>query len=67
MLSGISPTDRKRFDRIRESVFHELKNWLANDTADELILLSHKFLAHAATTDSRGSVQYNGISLADVA
>jgi hypothetical protein len=65
-LSGVSPTTRERFDRIRESVFQELKNWLANSTAEKLILLSHKFFAHAASTDSRGSLQYCGISLADV-
>jgi hypothetical protein len=65
-LSGVSPTSRGRFDRIRENVFHELKNWLADSAADKLILLSHKFFAHAATPDSRGALQYSGISLADI-
>jgi hypothetical protein len=65
-LSAVSPTARKRFDRIKVSVFRELKNWLTNDAADKLILLSHKFFAHASSTDSRGSLQYSGISLADV-
>jgi hypothetical protein len=66
-LSAAScPTVRKRCDRIKLSVFQELKNWLTNGTADKLILLSHKFFAHASSTDSRGSLQNSGISLADV-
>jgi hypothetical protein len=65
-LSGISPTARQRGDLIKEGVFQELKNWLANTAAEKLILLSHKFFAHAATQDSRGSLAYSGIALADV-
>jgi hypothetical protein len=65
-LSGVSATSRHRFDRIKVGVFQELKNWLTNSTADKLIQLSHKFFAHASTTDSRGSLIYSGIELADV-
>ena len=65
-LSAVSPTLRKRCDRIKPSVFDTLRTWLASDTAEKLILLSHKFFAHASSTDSRGSIQYSGISLADV-
>src|SRR5579872_1625044 len=65
-LSGVSPTSRQRFDRIKLGVFQELKNWLTNSTAEKLIQLSHKFFAHASTADSRGSLKYSGIELADV-
>jgi hypothetical protein len=65
-LSGILPPARKRGDLIREVVFQELNSWLANSAAEKLILLSHKFFAHAATQDSRGSLAYSGIALADV-
>src|SRR5208282_472911 len=65
-LSGISPMTRQRGDLIREGVFQELNNWLANSAAEKLILLSHKFFAHAATQDSRGSLAYSGIALLDV-
>lgn len=65
-LSRISPTARKRCDRIEVCVFQQLKNWLTNSAADKLITLSHKFFAHASSADSRGALQYSGISLADV-
>lgn len=65
-LSAVSPTARKRCDRIDVSVFQKLKNWLTDSTADKLILLSHKFFAHASSADSRGALQYSGITLADV-
>jgi hypothetical protein len=64
-LAGVSPTDRKRCDRIRASVFQELRR-LANDASKKLILLGNKFFAHAATPDSRGSLEYSGITLADI-
>jgi hypothetical protein len=65
-LSGVSPAARERFDRIKVSVFQELKNWLTNSPADKIIQLSHKFFAHASTTDSRGSLKFSGIDLTDV-
>jgi hypothetical protein len=65
-LSGVSSTARKRGDLIRESVFEELRKWLVNDCAQRLVLLSHKFFAHAATVDSRDSLDYSGVAIADV-
>jgi hypothetical protein len=44
-----------------------LKQWLETSPAEKLITLSHKFFAHAADTDSRGSLEYSGIKLDDVA
>jgi hypothetical protein len=66
-LSGILPSRRKRDDLIKDTVFYKLKNWLETSPAEKLITLSHKFFAHAADTDSRGTLEYSGIKLADVA
>jgi hypothetical protein len=65
-LSGVSPTARERGNLIKEDVFEKLKKLLLNDTAEKIVLLSHKFFAHAATTDSRGSLAFSGIKLSDV-
>jgi len=65
-LSGVSATARQRGDLIREVVFQKLNKWLTNSSAEKLIRLSNKFFAHAATQDSRGSLAYSGIALADV-
>jgi hypothetical protein len=65
-LSGVSPTTRQRGDLIREEVFEKLKKLLLNGTAEKIIVLSHKFFAHAATTDSRVSLSFSGIKLSDV-
>jgi hypothetical protein len=43
-----------------------LKKWTLSSTAEKLVRLSNKFFAHAATEDSRGSLAYSGIALADV-
>jgi hypothetical protein len=45
----------------RESV----KNLLMNSTAEKIVLLSHKFFAHAATEDSRVALAFSGIKLTD--
>ena len=65
-LSGVSPTARQRGDLIKEEVFDKLKKLLLNSTAEKIVVLSHKFFAHAATTDSRGSLAFSGIKLSDV-
>ncbi len=61
-LSGVSAGRRSRSDLIKESVFCRLRQWLENEPAQRLIELSHKFFAHAADMDSRGSLGYSGIS-----
>jgi len=66
-LSGVSASERRRSDLIKDSVFDRLKQWLETTTADKFIKLSHKFFAHAANMDSRGALDYSGIQLADVA
>lgn len=66
-LSGVPSSHRERNDLISDSVFDKLKQRLETSPAEKLITLSHKFFAHAASTDSRGSLEYSGIKLADVA
>lgn len=65
-LSGVAPAARQREDLINEEVFKKLKKLLLNDIAEKIVLLSHKFFAHAATADSRGSLAFSGIKLSDV-
>jgi hypothetical protein len=65
-LSGVLPAARQREDLIKVDVFAKLKNLLMNSTAEKIVLLSHKFFAHAATEDSRGTLAFSGIKLADV-
>jgi len=66
-LSGVLPKQRNRSDLIKESIFDKLNQWLETSPAEKLITLSHKFFAHAADMDSRDSLEYSGIKLADVA
>ncbi len=65
-LSAVSPTARQRGDLIKAEVFEKLKKLLLNSTAEKIVVLSHKFFAHAATTNSRGSLAFSGIKLSDV-
>jgi hypothetical protein len=65
-LSGVAPTVRQRADLIKKEVFDKLKKLLLNSTAEKIVVLSHKFFAHAATADSRGSLAFSGIRLSDV-
>lgn len=66
-LSGIAPTNRTRGDLIQASIFDKLTQWLDSVPAANLITLSHKFFAHAASLASLGSLQYSGIMLKDIA
>ena len=59
--------NRLRTDLIEDSVFCKLRQWLDNEHGKRLIKLSLKFLAHADDMDSRGSLEYTGISLDAVA
>lgn len=65
-LSGVPPAARQREDLIKVDIFAKLKNLLMNSTAEKIVLLSHKFFAHAATEDSRGTLAFSGIKLTDV-
>jgi hypothetical protein len=57
----------KQWRNTKDPVFDKLEQWLETSPAEKLITLSHKFFAHAADTDSRGSLEYSGINLAEVA
>src|SRR5664280_1956024 len=65
-LSGVLPSERKRSDLITDGAFDKLTQWLETSPTEKLITLSHKFLAHAADMDSRGTLEYSGVMLADV-
>jgi hypothetical protein len=65
-LSGVSPSDRKRGDLIRESVLDDLRQELETSPAKKLINLSHRFLAHAADMNSRNSLVYSGVLFTDI-
>ena len=65
-LSGVLPVARQREDLIKADVFAKLKKLLMNSKAEKIVLLSHKFFAHAATEDSRGTLAFSGIKLSDV-
>jgi hypothetical protein len=66
-LSRVSPSERKRDDLIKESVFQNLRQRLETSLPKQLVLLSHKFFAHAADLNSRGNLRYVGLLLADIA
>lgn len=65
-LSGISALKRKRTDLIRVALFDKLNGWLRSVEAEKLILLSHKFYAHAADSKSLGSLAEAGVLLSDI-
>lgn len=65
-LSGVAPANRTRGDLIQASIFDKLNQWLNSAPAANLITLSHKFFAHAASLASLGSLQYSGIVLKDI-
>ena len=66
-LSGTEPDSRKRTDRIRDEICERIQSWIDNTPANRLVVLSHKFFAHAAAADSRGTIAYSGIKLAEIA
>lgn len=66
-LSGISPTKRSRTDLIKIALFDKLKGWLRSVEAEKLVLLSHKFYAHAADANSLGTLADAGVLLSDIA
>lgn len=66
-LSGIALANRTRGDLIQASIFDKLNQWLNSVPAANLITLSHKFFAHAASLASLGSLKYSGILLKDIA
>jgi hypothetical protein len=65
-LSGVSETSRSRTDLIRIALFDKLKGWLRSVEAEKLILLSHKFFAHAADSNSLGNLVEAGVLLSDI-
>jgi hypothetical protein len=52
-LSGVSPANRTRQDRLPTRLLTTIEAWLADSGADELAKWSHTYLAHAGGPESR--------------
>ena len=65
-LSGVSVTNRSRTDLISANIFDKLQGWLRSVEGEKLVRLSHKFFAHAADSDSRGTLADSGVLLSDI-
>ena len=65
-LSKILPENRARDNKIHESVFLKMDNWLDSSGASKLITISHKYLAHAAQQSSMSTAVPTGLSFAEV-
>lgn len=65
-LSKVAPENRKRDNKIDESVFSRINNWIDASGASELVTLSHKYLAHAAQQSSIYTALPTGLSFAKV-
>jgi hypothetical protein len=65
-LSKVLPENRARDNKIHESVFSKMDNWITSSGASKLITLSHKYLAHAAQESSISTAIPKGLSFAEV-
>jgi len=65
-LSKQSASTRNRNDTIHSKVFDRLENWLSVSGAAKLQVISHKYLAHAATATSRGNLGPSGLDFREV-
>ena len=57
-LTGVSPENRRRDDRLPKRIIDTLDDWLKEDVIDEIVKWSHTFLAHAAgpTSPNRNDI-----------
>lgn len=65
-LSKVAPENRKRDNKIHESVFSRMDEWINASGASELVILSHKYLAHAAQKSSITTALPRELSFAKV-
>jgi hypothetical protein len=65
-LSRVPEASRSRADLISEEIFDRLESWLRSVEAEKLIALSHKFFAHAADSNSLGTLAESGVLLSDI-
>jgi hypothetical protein len=63
-LSKVSPENRARDNKIDESAFSKIDNWIDASGASKLITLSHKYLAHAAEQRTINAAIPTGLSFA---
>jgi hypothetical protein len=62
-LSGTDPTQRTRFDRIKDGVFTEINALLSSPAIERIRFLRNKFIAHASDALSRQGGQSPALSL----
>ena len=65
-LSKVAPDNRARDNKIDESMFLKIDNWIDASGASKLITLSHKYLAHAAEQRTINAGIPTGLSFAEV-
>lgn len=65
-LSGTAPHSRKRTDLIDREIWERSKCRLRSVEIGKIVVLSHKFFAHAADSNSLGILSYDGILLSDI-
>jgi hypothetical protein len=65
-LSKVSLENRARDNKIHESAFSKIDNWIDASGASKLITLSHKYLAHAAEQKTINGAIPTGLSFAEV-
>jgi hypothetical protein len=53
ILAGIRPENRRREDRLPQSLLTKIETWLDDSGADQLARWSHAYLAHAGGPESR--------------
>jgi hypothetical protein len=60
-LTGAAPESRTREDQIPDRIVDKLSEWLNNSGSDQIVVWSHKFLAHGADAASRRNVDLAAI------
>lgn len=65
-LSRVPAAERSRDDLISQHIFDKLESWLRSVEAEKLVMLSHKFFAHAADSNSLGALAESGVLLGDI-
>lgn len=55
-LSGISPSNRSRKDRLPRSLIERVERWLSSSEATEVARWSHTYLAHAGSSQDRQAI-----------
>lgn len=65
-LSNVSPEQRSRDDKISAAAFSKLNHWIEASGTSKFVILSHKYLAHAAQQSTIKDATPKNISFAEV-